>query len=399
MAHSTNVMIDRSTFNSAQDEASYFTIGIQNLVCTISGSIQRSIHIDDPMKDFIAIHDLAEHYPSPNCRPGTRKAVRDYFKLDHSKSSASSFPWLYGPASAGKTAILQVIVELLCTQFGPGQSFWASFSFPGEKGRVRSRSFLFSLIAYQLALKVPVLRQHVYCIMESRSQWIFITLSTIFLSWYHRRIKWMLRQGDPTVDSPPTPVQRSQFINYRSESHIFRADERSNPGNDIRVFPQSLLRKSLPRIAFCLIWNNHSHYCQFTTLLLSSYLLVPISATKQLALVWKPDPTALSDFDQLYTRLLVSVSIQAQWTLSIIQVLGILSASLGNLAEVISSRWSKTSAITWSVVFDERWEQWKLGVLVTALVGHLTSYILYLFNSSPRAHSMSIDGSIKTGYY
>ena len=58
-----------------------------------------------------AIHDSAERHPPLNCHPDTRKpeAVRQII-LDwiHDKSSASSFFWLYGPAGAGKTAILQL---------------------------------------------------------------------------------------------------------------------------------------------------------------------------------------------------------------------------------------------------------------------------------------------------
>ena len=114
-----------------------------------------------------AIHDSAERYPPPNCHPDTRKAVRQII-LDwiHSESSASSFFWLYGPAGAGKTAILQAIAEFLCSSSGSVQNFGGSFFFSrGKKGRDRGH-FLFSTIAYQLALKVPGLREHVNRIME-----------------------------------------------------------------------------------------------------------------------------------------------------------------------------------------------------------------------------------------
>ena len=55
------------------------------------------------------------------------------------------------------------------------------------------------------------------------------------------------------------------------------------------------------------------------------------SPTKQLALVLKPDPTAFSDIDQLYTQIL-SVYPSA---VNIVQVLGIISASHGDLAKAI----------------------------------------------------------------
>ena len=55
------------------------------------------------------------------------------------------------------------------------------------------------------------------------------------------------------------------------------------------------------------------------------------SPTKQLALVLKPDATAFSDLDQLYTQIL-SVYPRA---VNIVQVLGIISVSHGKLAEVM----------------------------------------------------------------
>jgi hypothetical protein len=113
-----------------------------------------------------AIHDSAERDPPPNCHPDTRKAVRQII-LDwiHNKNSASSFFWLYGPAGAGKTAILQSIAELLCGPSESGQNFGGSFFFSrGRNGRERGH-LLFSTIAYQLALNVPGLRQHVNRIM------------------------------------------------------------------------------------------------------------------------------------------------------------------------------------------------------------------------------------------
>ena len=115
-----------------------------------------------------ALHDSAERSPAPNCHPDTRKAVRQII-LDwiRSESSASYFFWLYGPAGAGKTSILQAIAEFLCSPSGSDQNFGGSFFFSrGKQGRDQGH-FLFSTIAYQLALKVPGLRQHVNSIMES----------------------------------------------------------------------------------------------------------------------------------------------------------------------------------------------------------------------------------------
>ena len=77
-----------------------------------------------------AIHDSAERYPPANCHPDTRMAVRQII-LDwiHNDNWDSSFFWLYGPAGAGKTAILQAIAEFLCSQSGFNENFGGSFFF------------------------------------------------------------------------------------------------------------------------------------------------------------------------------------------------------------------------------------------------------------------------------
>ena len=82
-----------------------------------------------------AIHDSAERYPPANCHPDTCKAVRQII-LDWigSESGAASFFWLYGPAGAGKTAILQAIAEFLCrSPSGSRRNFRGSFFFLGER--------------------------------------------------------------------------------------------------------------------------------------------------------------------------------------------------------------------------------------------------------------------------
>ena len=116
----------------------------------------------------LVIYDSAERYPPPNCHPDTRKAIQKII-LDwiHSESLESSFFWLYGPAGAGKTAILQAIAEFLCNSSESSQNFGGSFFFSrGKKGRDQGH-FLFSTIAYQLALNMPGLREHVNRTMES----------------------------------------------------------------------------------------------------------------------------------------------------------------------------------------------------------------------------------------
>ena len=334
-----------------------------------------------------AIHDSAERYPSPNCHPDTRKAVRQII-LDwiRSESSTSFFFWLYGPAGAGKTAILQAIAELLCSPPESSQNYGASFFFSrGKTGRDQGH-FLFSTIAYQLALKVPGLRQHLNRIMELdptlHTKSMDVQLRTLIVDAF-RNLSPLPRPSylviiDGLDECHDTAAQKSILrllcetitvhklpirflIGSRPESHIRSSfdqeslytithrvvlDETFNPGRDIRVFFQDgfakiyaddsiLSHKEQPwpgeGIIDLLVQRSSGQFIYAATVM--KFVGADFcSPTKQLALVLKPDPTAFSDLDQLYTQIL---SVYPS-TVNIVQVLGIIIACENNrLLEVI----------------------------------------------------------------
>jgi hypothetical protein len=333
-----------------------------------------------------AIHDSAERYPPPNCHPDTRKAVRQII-LDwiHNECSASSFFWLYGPAGAGKTAILQAIAELLCIPSGSDQNVGGSFFFSrGQKGRDKGH-FLFSTIAYQLALNVPGLRQQVNRIMELNptlhTKSMDVQLQTLIVDAFqylsplpqhsylviidgldecHDKAtqQSILRLLCETITVHKLPLRF--LIGSRPESHIRDSfdqeslytvtrrvvlDETFDPGRDIQVFLQdgfakicaenpilSHVQQPWPEegIIDLLVQRSSGHFIYAATVL--KFVGADFcSPTKQLALVLKPDPTAFSDLDQLYTQIL-SVYPSA---MNIVQVLGIIIASDAIFPEVI----------------------------------------------------------------
>ena len=149
------------------------------------------------------------------------------------------------------------------------------------------------------------------------------------------------------------------LIGSRPESHIRESfdqeslytvtrrvvlDETFNPGRDIRVFLQdgfakicatnpilSHVEQPWPEegIIDLLVQRSSGQFIYAATVL--KFVGADFcSPTKQLALAMKRDPTAFSDLDQLYTQIL-SVYPSA---VNIVQVLGIISASHGDLAEV-----------------------------------------------------------------
>ena len=167
----------------------------------------------------------------------------------------------------------------------------------------------------------------------------------------------ILRHLCETITAHKLPLRF--LIGSRPESHIRDSfdqkslyiitrrvvlDETFKPGKDIRVFLQdgfakicaenpilSHVEQPWPKksIIEILVQRSSGQFIYAATVLkfVGADLCSP---TKQLALVLKRDPIALSDLDQLYTQIL---SVYPS-TVNIVQLLGIVSASRGDFAEV-----------------------------------------------------------------
>jgi len=362
-------MINGSTFNTAQRD-----IHIHNR------DSESGLHILRLGVSHGAIHDSAERFPPANCHPDTRKAVRQII-LDWINSESSSFFfWLYGPAGAGKTAILQAIAEFFCSSSTSGQNFGGSFFF-GRRAKGRDRGhFLFSTIAYQLALKVPGLRQHVNRIMELdptlHTKSMVVQLRKLIIDAFKhlpphpKRSYLVIVDGLDECHDNATQQSILQLlceavtvhklplrflIGSRPESHIrdsfdheslytvtrrVALDEMFNPERDIRVFLQdgfaricAKMRKnnSLPShveqswpgegIIDLLVQRSSGQFIYAATVL--KFVGADFcSPTQQLALILKRDPTAFSDLDHLYTQILSAYPSRV----NIVQVLGTILA-------------------------------------------------------------------------
>ena len=359
-----------------------------NVNINASSSMTEGLHILRLGVSLGAIHDSSERYPTPNCHPATRKTVRQII-LDwiRDESSASSFFWLYGPAGAGKTAILQAIAEFLFSPSGSesGQNFGGSFFFSrGKQGRDQGQ-FLFSTIAYQLALKVPGLRQHVNRIMELdptlHTKSMVAQLQTLIIKAFKdlspppqrsyiviidgldecqdkATQQLILRLLCETITVHKLPLRF--LIGSRPESHIRATfdqeslhtithrvvlDETFEPGRDIRVFLQDGFAKFSAKNAILshvkqpwpgegiidLLVQRSSGQFVYAATVLKFVGADFCSPTKHLALLLKPDPTAFSDLDQLFTQIL---SVYPSHV-NIVQVLEIITGFHGQSAKVI----------------------------------------------------------------
>ena len=444
MAHTSNVFIDKGTFNSSQGDI-HIHNGNPEFGMTISGSFRQaslSMVREGLQKlelgvSFGAIHDSAERSPPPNCHPGTRNAVRKIIlNWIHSDSWDSSFFWLYGPAGAGKTAILQAIAEFLCDQSGFKENFGGSFFFSrGKTGRDKGH-FLFSTIAYQLALNDATgLRQHVNRIMvlnpTIHTKSMDVQVQTLIIDAFKcllprpRHSYLVIIDGLDECHDKATQQSILRLlcemitvhklplrflIGSRPESHIRSSldqeslytithrvvlDETFNPGEDIQVFlkdgfakictENSILSRSWPGkgIIDLLVQQSSGQFIYAATVL--KFVRAEFcSPTKQLALVLKPDPMAFSDLDQLYTQIL---SVYPS-TVNIVHVLGIVSASHGDLAEVVEDIFGMEDGEVklvlrglLSLLKDENVEN---GRLIPYVIPHFAhaSFSDYLFDSS-----------------
>ena len=400
------------------------------------------LHILRQGVSFGAIHDSAEHYPAPNCHPDTRKAVRQII-LDwiRNECSASSFFWLYGPAGTGKTAILQAVAEFLCSPSGSGQNFGGSFFFSrGKNGRDQGH-FLFSTIAYQLALKVTGLRQHVNHIMELdptlHTKSMDVQLQTLIVDAFEdlspRPQRSYLVIIDGLDECHDKATQQSILrllyeaitvhklplrflIGSRPESHIRASfnqeslytithrvvlDQTFDPSRDIRVILQdgfakicaessilSHVKQPWPKEGIIdLIVQRSSGQFIYAATVLKFVGADFCSPTKQLELVLKPDPTAFSDLDHLYTQIL-SVYPSAE---KIVQVLGIIIAfDQKHLPEVIEDIFGmeegelKEMLRGLSSLMKDENEERLNDDFITYRIPHFAhaSFSDYLFNSS-----------------
>lgn len=107
-----------------------------------------------------AAYNSHERYPPPKCHPNTRKSFLE--KLDvwiggGGVGKEGGIAWLHGPAGAGKSAIAQTVCESSASR----SQLAASFFFSRAQARRDSGDFLFTTIAFQLAMASLELRDKI----------------------------------------------------------------------------------------------------------------------------------------------------------------------------------------------------------------------------------------------
>jgi len=106
-----------------------------------------------------ALQDSAARYPPPRCFPGTRKKEKENIRRWIEEPNPRSCVFLIqGRTGVGKTALMQTIAEQLQAE---NRQPYACFFFKRGVVGCDNMDQLFSTLAYQLAINIPSMREHI----------------------------------------------------------------------------------------------------------------------------------------------------------------------------------------------------------------------------------------------
>ncbi|KAM6490689.1 hypothetical protein JOM56_014032 [Amanita muscaria] len=111
-----------------------------------------------------AVHDSPVQDPDRKCHPETRRTVlKQIHDWADDPDGGESIFWLHGPAGAGKSAIAQTIARSYSRQ-----KVAATFFFYRSDPARNDGNKLFTTIAWQLALLIPAVKNHVINSLNER---------------------------------------------------------------------------------------------------------------------------------------------------------------------------------------------------------------------------------------
>jgi energy-coupling factor transporter ATP-binding protein EcfA2 len=127
-----------------------------------------------------ATYDSPECYARAGCYPGTREAIKSDI-VRWVQDEETEFLWIHGPAGAGKSAIAQSVAELLGDK-GPEAAPLATFFFSRDDAQRNCGDWIFSTIAYQLAVSIPETRDRIENAIDQNPTIITSSMQTQFES-------------------------------------------------------------------------------------------------------------------------------------------------------------------------------------------------------------------------
>ncbi|KAF9474345.1 hypothetical protein BDN70DRAFT_997096 [Pholiota conissans] len=157
----------------------------------------------DKLKDASApsaLYDSSARFDPPKCHPNTRVTILEYligWIFVHNDSEALIM-WLYGPAGAGKSAILQTIAERCAEK----NNLLASFFF-GRSDPTRNHiKPLIPTIACQIAIGIPELKPYVEGAIDRDPFLLDKSLATQFQLLIVAPLQALVSSGNLRLSSP-----------------------------------------------------------------------------------------------------------------------------------------------------------------------------------------------------
>ncbi|KAF9476837.1 hypothetical protein BDN70DRAFT_995380 [Pholiota conissans] len=144
----------------------------RNIIITGGGFSNTTVHrIISPFERLenasalSALHDSSARFDAPKCHPNTRVAILEYIMgwIFGRNDPDALIRWLYGPAGAGKSAILQTIAERCAAR----NSILASFFFGRTDPMRNTVERLIPTIACQIIITLPETRPYVERAIEN----------------------------------------------------------------------------------------------------------------------------------------------------------------------------------------------------------------------------------------
>ncbi|KAJ7694977.1 hypothetical protein B0H14DRAFT_2650748 [Mycena olivaceomarginata] len=280
-----------------------------------------------------AIHDSMDSFPQPKCHPETRtKMLGDLRKWALDTHSQTTILWVYGPAGAGKSAIMRT----LATQLHEDGRLGGCFFFKrGHTTRGNAKTVI-TTIAYQLAIRVPWLRTRISQIVENDPSIVGQSIASQVMVFNRRYLRAIRNTSSNHLISPrfivasrPEPHIREVFNtplysgHYRSvnveqsfeDVHKYLSDEFAR----IHREHDTMRNIPLPWPSSDILWElarkSSGHFIYASTIIkfIDDQNYRP---THRLAVVQDPNSSgsesAFDVLDQLYMTILRSAPRQSQ---------------------------------------------------------------------------------------
>ncbi|KAJ7469904.1 hypothetical protein B0H11DRAFT_1812979 [Mycena galericulata] len=205
-----------------------------------------------------ALYNSAESFPQPRCHPETRTKILDdlYEWATDGALDTRSILWLYGPAGAGKSAIMQTLCRRLQDADHPGGSF---FFKRGHRTRGNAK-VLFATLAYQLAIHSRKLKPRISKTVEDDP--------TVVARHMDVQFHELIARPCQSLDNHPLHILLIDGLDecepQSAQLEVLRAVAKAAHGHTLRLKiliasrPESYIREEFKGLSFHGLYDSHN---------------------------------------------------------------------------------------------------------------------------------------------